>query len=177
MPKQYVEIAGRAMVAHTLAALARVPRLAATLVVLSPDDWSPCRASPAHAAGWPRGGASVPNGGAGLEFCSNAARCRRLVLVHDAARCLVRPEWVAADDCLGDAVGGLLALPVADTLKRPRAAAWPHAHRATSGGADAADVPLGMLRARCAPGRAVTDDSSAIEAQGLGRCSWGTART
>ena len=41
------------------------------------------------------------------------------VLVHDAARCLIRPEWVSAliDACEHDEVGGLLALPMADTLK------------------------------------------------------------
>jgi len=53
-------------------------------------------------------------------------RCRRLgaaahdwVLVHDAARCLVTPAQIDAliDACLPDAVGGLLALPLADTLK------------------------------------------------------------
>ena len=37
-PKQYRPIAGRPMVAHTLGALATVPRLTATLVVLAPDD-------------------------------------------------------------------------------------------------------------------------------------------
>ena len=37
-PKQYVEIAGRPMLAHTLAALAAVPRITQTLVVLSPAD-------------------------------------------------------------------------------------------------------------------------------------------
>jgi 2-C-methyl-D-erythritol 4-phosphate cytidylyltransferase/2-C-methyl-D-erythritol 2,4-cyclodiphosphate synthase len=42
------------------------------------------------------------------------------VLVHDAARCLLRPAWVdrLIDACLDDAVGGLLALPLADTLKQ-----------------------------------------------------------
>ena len=41
------------------------------------------------------------------------------VLVHDAARCLVRPEWIDAliDACIDDPVGGLLALPLADTMK------------------------------------------------------------
>ena len=38
LPKQYAPIAGRAMVVHTLAALARVPRIAETLVVLAPGD-------------------------------------------------------------------------------------------------------------------------------------------
>ena len=57
---------------------------------------------------------------------SAARRPNDWVLVHDAARCLVRAEWIDAliDACRDDAVGGLLALPVADTLKRePKAAA------------------------------------------------------
>src|SRR5512145_2236669 len=37
-PKQYRVVAGRSVVAHTLAALAAVPRIASTLVVLAPDD-------------------------------------------------------------------------------------------------------------------------------------------
>ena len=47
-PKQYASLAGRAVVAHTLAALADVPRLAATLVVLAPLD----DAFEAHAPGF-----------------------------------------------------------------------------------------------------------------------------
>jgi 2-C-methyl-D-erythritol 4-phosphate cytidylyltransferase len=45
------------------------------------------------------------------------------VLVHDAARCLLRPAWVdrLIDACQDDEVGGLLALPVADTLKAEEA--------------------------------------------------------
>ena len=41
------------------------------------------------------------------------------VLVHDAARCLITPEQISAliDACENDAVGGLLALPLSDTLK------------------------------------------------------------
>ena len=38
VPKQYVTLAGLPVVAHTLAALAQVDRIAATLVVLAPDD-------------------------------------------------------------------------------------------------------------------------------------------
>jgi 2-C-methyl-D-erythritol 4-phosphate cytidylyltransferase len=41
------------------------------------------------------------------------------VLVHDAARCLVQPNEIRRliDQCRDDAVGGLLALPLPDTLK------------------------------------------------------------
>ena len=56
------------------------------------------------------------------ELLTHGARAHDWVLVHDAARCLVRPEWINAliDACLGDPVGGLLALPLADTLKSER---------------------------------------------------------
>ncbi|QTN25046.1 2-C-methyl-D-erythritol 4-phosphate cytidylyltransferase [Rhizobacter sp. AJA081-3] len=178
MPKQYVEIAGSAMVAHTLAALARVPRLAATLAVLSPDDDQFESHVPGFtgARGWVcrRGGAQRADTVAqGLEeLLERGALPHDWVLVHDAARCLVRPEWVdrLIDACLGDAVGGLLALPVADTLKQAEGGRV----AATLSRVDkwSAQTPqmfrLGMLReALRAAGTAVTDDSSAIEAQGL----------
>ena len=53
-PKQYAPLAGRALVAHTLAALAAVPRLHATLVVLAGDDSGFEAAAPGFAGtrGW-----------------------------------------------------------------------------------------------------------------------------
>ncbi|HJV71943.1 IspD/TarI family cytidylyltransferase, partial [Ideonella sp.] len=124
-PKQYELVAGRPMVAHTLAALAAVPRLAATLVVLAADDVQFDAAVPAFEGerGWVArcGGATraetVANGLAVLR--ERGAQPHDWVLVHDAARCLIRPEWVERliDECMADEVGGLLALPVADTLK------------------------------------------------------------
>ncbi|MFN3297114.1 2-C-methyl-D-erythritol 4-phosphate cytidylyltransferase, partial [Caldimonas sp.] len=50
-PKQYELVAGRSVVAHTLAALAAVPRLAGTLVVLAPDDTQFEQAAPGY-PGW-----------------------------------------------------------------------------------------------------------------------------
>ncbi|MDE2298722.1 MAG: 2-C-methyl-D-erythritol 4-phosphate cytidylyltransferase, partial [Burkholderiales bacterium] len=124
-PKQYAPLGGRSLVAHTLAALAHVARLHATLVVLSPTDAQFERHAP-HFAGWVsrRGGVSraqtVANGLD--ELAARGAQVQDWVLVHDAARCLVRPEWIDAliDACLDDPVGGLLALPLADTLKAER---------------------------------------------------------
>jgi 2-C-methyl-D-erythritol 4-phosphate cytidylyltransferase len=122
LPKQYVPIAGRAMVAHTLDALARVPRIAATLVVLAPDDDAFERHVPAFAsaAGEARGrwiarcggatrAATVFNGLAALA--ARGVQPHDWVLVHDAARCLVRAAWVdrLIDACENDDVGGLLA--------------------------------------------------------------------
>jgi len=177
-PKQYAAVAGRPVVAHTLAALAAVPRLTATLVVLASDDSS----FEAHAPGFvgERGwvarcggatrAASVANGLSAL--LQRGAKVHDWVLVHDAARCLVRPGWVdrLIDACLADDVGGLLALPLADTLK----AAHTDRVAATVSRGDKwlAQTPqmfrIGLLaRALDTAGDAVTDESSAVEALGL----------
>ena len=94
------------------------------------------------------------------------------MLVHDAARCLVRPEWVNGliDACADDAVGGLLALPLADTLKEERDGRV--AATLDRAGKWQAQTPqmfrLGTLRDALAhAGNDVTDEASAIEAQGL----------
>jgi 2-C-methyl-D-erythritol 4-phosphate cytidylyltransferase / 2-C-methyl-D-erythritol 2,4-cyclodiphosphate synthase len=174
-PKQYVGVAGRSVVAHTLAALARVPRIANTLVVLAADDAGFAAAAPAF-EGWVErcGGATrAASVAAGLAaLARRGVRDDDWVLVHDAARCLVAPAAIERliDACIGDAVGGLLALPIADTLKAAsddgrvvstidRRAKW------------AAQTPqmfrLGLLReALSRAGDAVTDESSAIEALG-----------
>jgi len=126
LPKQYVEIAGRPLVAHTLAALLAVPRLSRVLVVVAPDDRhyeglpalpTDPRLSLARCGGDTRA-ATVAAGLAKLAALGAAPN--DWVLVHDAARCLVRAEWIDAlvESCRGDGIGGLLALPVADTLKR-----------------------------------------------------------
>ena len=122
-PKQYQLLAGQPMVMHTLQALAQVPQLASGWLILSPDDdvaW-PSTGWPAHFQRVRCGGTSraqsVFNGlkamlAAGVDG-------QDWVLVHDAARCLVQPEAVARliTTCQDDPVGGLLALPLPDTLK------------------------------------------------------------
>jgi 2-C-methyl-D-erythritol 4-phosphate cytidylyltransferase len=173
-PKQYTVLAGDAVVAHTLAALAQVKRLTAVLVVLSASDplFESCCAG---FAGWVArcGGAtralSVTRGLD--ELLQRGARRDDWVLVHDAARCLVRAEWIdrLIDACLDDAVGGLLALPLADTLKQElNGRSMLTIER---GGKWAAQTPqmfrLGMLRdALVSAGSGVTDEASAIEAAG-----------
>ena len=183
-PKQYTPLAGRPLVAHTLAALAQVPQLAATLVVLAPDDARFEQAVPGFAGerGWIArlGGASraetVANGLA--ELRARGALAHDWVLVHDAARCLLRPEWVARllAACVDDEVGGLLALPVADTLKQQQAddAAVRVGTTLDRQGKWAAQTPqmfrLGLLepalRAARQSGLGITDEASAVEALG-----------
>lgn len=187
-PKQYHPVAGQAVVAHTLAALQAVPRLTATLVVLSPGD----EAFEQHAPGFTGdrawvarvGGASRAESVAnGLnELLARGAQPHDWVLVHDAARCLLRPEWVdrliaACDD---DEVGGLLALPLADTLKAAvqGAAGEARAQQTVDRTAKwAAQTPqmfrLGLLQPALVgalsdpvTAAAVTDEASAIEMLG-----------
>lgn len=176
-PKQYEGLMGRMLVQHTLAALARVTRLARILVVTSPGDHTLRDVpGPWEVAGC--GGASraesVFNGLGHLR--RTGARDSDWVLVHDAARCLVTPAQVDAliDACRDDAVGGLLALPLADTLKSERGGR--SAGTLERLGKWLAQTPqmfrLGALHAALAAHAAggfagITDEASAMEMAGL----------
>jgi 2-C-methyl-D-erythritol 4-phosphate cytidylyltransferase len=184
-PKQYAALAGRALVLWTLEALARVKELEATLVVLSPGDTqfaALAAEGDAEAAGscWSArvgGETRAETVHAGLhELLGRGAMDSDWVLVHDAARCLVRPDTIRRliADCRDDPVGGLLALPVADTLKRAGA----DGRVSTTVRRDAmwaAQTPqmfrVGALRDALHAGfarrdLAITDEASAIEAMG-----------
>lgn len=125
-PKQYALLNGVSLIGHTLKALAQVSRLHQTMVVVSPADDAFERHAPGF-AGWCArvgGGSRAESVLNGLDaLAAKGALASDWVLVHDAARCLVRPEWINTliDACVLDPVGGLLALPVADTLKLERA--------------------------------------------------------
>ena len=177
-PKQYQPVAGAPMVQHTLAAFAQVPRLDGVLVVVAPGDDMLASDAATRRTVAPCGGAtraeSVLNG---LNYLlQHGAAPHDWVLVHDAARCLVTPALIDAliDACLPDAVGGLLALPLADTLK---AAGADGRVAATLDRADKwlAQTPQmfrvkplrDALAAHAATGFAgITDEASAIEAAG-----------
>lgn len=171
-PKQYEPLGGRSLIQHTLAALRAVARIDSILVVVAPGDTELASSERyrVSACGGESRAASVANGLA--DLLGQGGRPDDWVLVHDAARCLVTPQMVDAliDACAGDEVGGLLALPLADTLK------------AEEGGRSAGTVPrhgkwlaqtpqmfrIGVLqRALSAAGAQVTDEASAIEALGL----------
>jgi 2-C-methyl-D-erythritol 4-phosphate cytidylyltransferase len=175
MAKQYQLIAGQALVLHTLAAFAAVERLDKTLVVVAPGDafFDQTDSSPAFEVA-DCGGASradsVFNGLQALK--ERGAQDRDWVLVHDAARCLITPAQIdkLIDACAGDAVGGLLALKLPDTLKREvggRVAAT--VDRADKWLAQTPQMfRLGVLaEALQGAGDSTTDESSAIEALGL----------
>ncbi len=121
-PKQYADLAGAPMILHTLDRLAALGA-SAIVVVLAPDDAEFERVVPQRPGveALRRGGttraASVRN-----ALIALASRCADddWILVHDAARpCVPREALRRLVGTVGnDAVGGLLALPLADTLKR-----------------------------------------------------------
>jgi 2-C-methyl-D-erythritol 4-phosphate cytidylyltransferase len=176
-PKQYVELAGRPMLAHAAAALLAHPAIELAFVVLAPDDerWATYdwrafgdRLAPLWCGGATRA-ASVLNG---LIAMANVVDPEDWVLVHDAARpCLASADLARLIEAVrDDDVGGILAIPLADTLKRadgadriastePRAGLWlaqtPQMFRHGT-----------LLRAIGGAGGA-TDEASAVEALGL----------
>ena len=177
-PKQYLPLLGRAMLLHTLERLGRYPRLRGLAVGIAADD-----------AYWPTLATEIPNllvtyvGGAeraqtvlnGLRALETYAAPDDWVLVHDAARPCVRHADI--DSLLaavaGHADGGLLALPLSDTVKRadhngcieetvPRTGLWraltPQVFRFVA----LRDALESAMRA----GVEITDEASAMEYSG-----------
>ena len=180
-PKQYARLAGKAMLWHSVRAVC-VPPVESVFVVLARDDrsfaaqdWSAFdgKVQPLYCGGEARRD-SVYNG---LVSVMNTVDADDWILVHDAARpCLPRRDLDSLlRECQPDAVGGLLALPVAETVKK--AAKDEAGVQRIAGTEDRAQLWLAqtpqMFRAgllaqalRRATGP-VTDEASAIEAHGL----------
>ena len=120
VPKQYQPILGLPMVLHTLNALRGVARLDRLVVVTAPGDAFWDTGSPGVTALPCGGGARAESVFNGLQaLLDQGTDPTDWVLVHDAARCLVTASMVNAliDACQHDDVGGLLAIPLPDTLK------------------------------------------------------------
>lgn len=176
-PKQYLSLLGRPLIFHTLAALVACPEIDRVWVVLAHDDpfwfeydWSELGAKlETVRCGGETRAASVTNG---LQAAALMAADDDWVLVHDAARPCLSNKMLAAlmADLADDPVGGLLAVPVADTLKRAddkqRVAATESRDKLWQ-----AQTPqmfrYGQLCEALKNGAAVTDEASAIEACGL----------
>lgn len=121
LPKQYLPLLGKPLIHHTLSVFCAHPAIARIFVVLSPDDtdWTACDSEKVTVlrCGGATRAETVLNG---LNAMAGSVDESDWVLVHDAARpCLSRESLDRLlDELQHDPVGGLLAVPVADTLKR-----------------------------------------------------------
>ena len=175
-PKQYLPLAGRPMLWHAVRAVC-VPRVESVFVVLAAEDksfashnWSEFgeRLRPLYCGGETRRD-SVYNG---LIAAMEDIQADDWLLVHDAARpCLPAKDLEKLmRETEGDEVGGILALPVVDTVKRvvqqkiqtteDRAQLWlaqtPQMFRAGL-------LAQALARAKGSP----TDEAAAVEQLGL----------
>ncbi|HYD78382.1 MAG TPA: 2-C-methyl-D-erythritol 4-phosphate cytidylyltransferase [Paucimonas sp.] len=178
-PKQYVSLAGKPMLLHALDTFAESAAIAHTFVVVGAEDGyvADALALAPHLAGRVTvlycGGAtrreSVLNG---LLRMRDRAFDSDWVLVHDAARPGLTGKLIdrLIETVRGDEVGGLLALPVVDTLKRADAERR-SATTVPRDGLWAAQTPQMFRYALlCKALQAVenaTDEASAVEALGL----------
>lgn len=176
VPKQYLPVAGQPMIRHALGVLCASPRIEGVFVVLAEQDEE-----------WARHDWSSLAPKLAILRCGGATRADSVfnglnsivaeidpydwVLVHDAARPCLSAALLHAliDEVSGDEIGGILAMPVADTLKRagtdrriettvPREHLWQ------------AQTPqmfrYGLLRDALSRSRIVTDEAGAVESLG-----------
>lgn len=176
-PKQYLDLLGRPLLWHTLNTLCHAPQIDKVFVVISPgDQWWNSFSWEAHGArlqvlrvGGATRAQSVTNA---LAALGDELAQDDWVLVHDAARpCLSQAQLddlVATLDC--DEVGGLLAVPVADTVKRADAQGRV-GQTISRDGLWQAQTPqmfrFGLLNRALQASPNVTDEAGAIEALGL----------
>lgn len=126
-PKQYVDLAGRTMLEQTVNRLSQIDGIDLIVIVVSVDDGYIDEVI--SAANWSAHVHILRCGGASrAETVKNGLYTARTlfglqpedwILVHDAARCCVRTDSVLRliQAVNSDAAGGLLAVPVSDTLK------------------------------------------------------------
>ncbi len=174
-PKQYVEINGKTVLQHALDIFSGHPKIDCIAVVLAPDDGFFQTASDKtvllHCGGGSR--AETVRNGVNALVAQGLAADTDNILVHDAARCCLPAEALSRllDEAADQACGGILAVPVADTLKRaqgkqigetvPRSGLWQ---------AQTPQLFQTALLQRALSVEdlsAVTDEASAVEALGI----------
>lgn len=184
-PKQYASLGGKAVLQWSVQALLAEPRVHHVYVVVAPGD----EEAQAHLANWDR---------VTVLKCGGRERARTVqnalahllenfrisdtdwVLVHDAARPGLSAQALGRliDECSTHVAGGLLAMPVADTLKRSAMAEDGEVIAQTTVARDglwAAQTPqmfraqaLNLAISECLyKNVALTDDASAIETMGI----------
>ncbi len=177
-PKQYLPLAGRTVLEHSVTALLAHPRMEAVVVALQVDDpyWPAlAMARDPRVLTAPGGEERMHSVLNGLRALEGRAAAQDWVLVHDAARPCLRGDDLArlVDNLTDHPVGGLLALPMADTVKRAgedgsvvetvdRSCLW----RALTPQMFRYHLLRSALEAAVTAGVMVTDESQALERLG-----------
>ena len=181
-PKQFLSVAGRPLIAWSLQPFFDDPRCAGVMLAIAADDadWLAIRSTLARPVLETAGGAERADSvRLALEaLLARGAKSADWVLVHDAARpCVLRAEITALVDAVAARAanqtntGGLLAVPLADTLKRgstrseatiAREGLW----RALTPQMFRLGELLQALQQARTEGRTPTDEAQAMEWQG-----------
>jgi 2-C-methyl-D-erythritol 4-phosphate cytidylyltransferase len=178
-PKQYLPLGDKVVLEHTLDALLACPQVDGIVVAVAADDpyWPNIgrRYSTRNVQGVTGGAERCHSVLHALDHLAGQAAARDQVLVHDAARPCVRADDIGRlIDAVGsDGNGGLLALPVADTVKQADASARVAATvdrnrlwRALTPQLFRIDLLRAALGAALDDGLLVTDDAAAMEHAG-----------
>ncbi|ARP82800.1 2-C-methyl-D-erythritol 4-phosphate cytidylyltransferase [Bordetella genomosp. 8] len=174
VPKQYQPLAGLPMLRHTVLALLADPRIREVRVAVSAGDaWVETALAGLPRTVWRPCGGPTRARTVAQALADSGAADDEWVLVHDAARPGLPADVLARliDACLDDPVGGLLALPVRDTVKAGAGRVARTVDRQELWLAQTPQMfPAGLLRGalRDAEDRGidVTDEASAVEAAG-----------
>ena len=179
VPKQYLQAAGKPLIAHALDALLAHPRVDGAVVALAADDprwpgWTTRHGKPVLAC--VGGGERADSVLAALLALPDDVDDDTLLLVHDAARPNLHGDDIGKllAAAAEHADGAILAAPVRDTLKRADAGARIAATEPRDGlwrALTPQAFPRGLLRRALeharADGVAVTDEAMAVERLGL----------
>lgn len=178
-PKQYLELQGKTVIEHSLQKLLAHPGIFTIYVAIAEDDpYWPQLAISQH----PRV-VTVPGGQERADSVLNALQAMSAeraaddwVLVHDAARPCLHPTSLnhLLESLKHQEVGGILANPVHDTIKRvvdqqdiqqtlDRSVLW----QAQTPQLFRYEILRNSLQAALAAGAQITDEASAIEWAGL----------
>jgi 2-C-methyl-D-erythritol 4-phosphate cytidylyltransferase len=179
VPKQYLQLSGRTVLEHSVTRLAAHPRIRGVALALSANDpyWLRYRFEVQRPLLITEGGAERCHSVlACLQALMVEAQADDWVLVHDAARPCVRRSDIdrLIDELSEDPVGGLLAVPVKETLKRAdaeqriadtvdRSSIW----RAQTPQMFRLGALHKALTATVEAGRLVTDEAQAMEFAGF----------
>ncbi|MGH8559226.1 MAG: 2-C-methyl-D-erythritol 4-phosphate cytidylyltransferase [Methylococcales bacterium] len=177
-PKQYLKLGDRTVLEQTLERLIGSQVYSGIIVAVSENDgvWDSLPVSRSDRVYRVAGGLERADSVlSGLDFIASIAAYDDWVMVHDAARpCLTAKDIRRLRDSVEhDAVGGILALPVHDTLKSieagristtvDRSRIW----RALTPQMFRLDLLRDALIAASQAGWLVTDEASAVELKGL----------